>query len=87
MTRSSATRLATIGVLIAALGLSACGRKGPLEAPPASYAGAGQTLPSGEPVPVGQAVTAMQGDGGGPVPPPTTTAVPRKPFFLDFLLN
>ena len=29
-------RLALIGVLVLACGLSACGRKGPLEAPPGS---------------------------------------------------
>jgi predicted small lipoprotein YifL len=32
--RSAVFRIALAGVLIAALGLSACGRKGPLEAPP-----------------------------------------------------
>jgi predicted small lipoprotein YifL len=31
-------RLALIGVLVLACGLSACGRKGPLEAPPGSLA-------------------------------------------------
>ena len=31
-------RLAAVGVLAAALGLSACGRKGPLDAPPGGLA-------------------------------------------------
>jgi predicted small lipoprotein YifL len=35
-------RLALIGVLVTALGLAACGRKGPLDLPPAASAEAAQ---------------------------------------------
>jgi len=84
-------RLAAVGVLAAALGLSACGRKGPLDPPPSA------AIPMQEPVP-GQAPDAMQPTGlpgqAGPAmvgresapaaPPPTGRG---GWFFLDWLVN
>ncbi len=67
-------RLAVIGALAAALGVSACGRKGPLDAPPSSYA-----PPPGQP-----AAAQPQGE---PAPDVARPIAPRGSFPLDFLLN
>ncbi len=72
------------GLLIACVGLSACGRKGPLEAPP----GAVDTPATA----AGQATTgypaATQGTDGNvaTTPPGTAPVEPQRRFFLDFLL-
>ncbi len=52
-------RLAAIGAILAALGLSACGRKGPLDPPPSAVNDPDLTTttrvgPGGLPVPRGQ---------------------------------
>ena len=74
-------RLAVIGALIAALGISACGRKGTLDPPPAA---AVETDPA--PVAV---VTAP--DLIGPARTTRTGLVtprgPDKPLPIDFLLD
>ena len=92
-------RLATVGVLAAALGLSACGRKSPLDPPPSA------AMPMQEPIP-GQTPGQVPGQPPGvaqpaglpqqaqPViagresrpgaPPPSGSG---GPFFLDWLLN
>jgi predicted small lipoprotein YifL len=82
------TRFAALAVLVAALGLSACGRKGPLDPPP----GAAPTQSSldGEPA-------APASAGGGPrqtggvtaegkavAPPPSGR---NEPFILDWLIR
>jgi len=53
------TRLAMIGALVAALGLAACGRKGPLDPPP----GAASAAPTQESAPATPAM--IQPIGGG----------------------
>ncbi len=77
--------------MTAALGLAACGRKGPLDPPP----GAGLTPP-----PAYAPRPSLGEENYGPVPPtagerPRTAAAPPaaaeppppKTFFLDFLLG
>ena len=39
-------RVAAVGALVAALGLSACGRKGPLDPPPSAAAHSAQAAPT-----------------------------------------
>ncbi|MCC6984720.1 MAG: lipoprotein [Bauldia sp.] len=74
------------GVLIACVGLSACGRKGPLEPPPGAVA---DTQPSAGQA-AGAQATGAEG-GAGPTAPagaaaPAGEAQPQQSFFLDFLL-
>jgi len=77
-------RLGAVGLLVAALGLSACGRKGPLDPPP------GAALYS-EPAPAGPAQLAspdgqvsVDRDGKALAPPPSRQ---RQPFILDWLVD
>jgi len=92
-------RLAVIAVLVAALGLAGCGRKGPLDPPPSASAAPAtseQTPPSAQgPGLTGPASMSPFGSGGGsgassggassgPAAQPTTT---NQKFFLDPLLN
>ena len=83
--------LALAAVMIAALGLASCGRKGALDPPPS----AGLTTP-----PPYASHPSLGEENYGPAPPPagdrarTATAAPppaaeppqKKAFFLDFLL-
>jgi predicted small lipoprotein YifL len=72
-------RLALIGALAAALGLAACGRKGPLDPPP------GASL-AGEP----QANLPGLMSSKGQTPPAANSGAaqaPKKHFPLDVLLN
>lgn len=63
---------AVMVALVAAVGLSACGRKGPLEPPPGAAA----------------AVAApIDPTLAGAPPPPPPPDKPDKPFFLDPLLD
>ena len=74
-------RIAAVGALVAALGLSACGRKGPLDPPPAAAVPVQQ-----QPLP-GQPVDALGPDGrpaAVAAPPPSST---NRPFILDWLIN
>jgi len=75
------TRLAFIGLLAAALGLAACGRKGPLDPPPSAQAPA----PAGSPA-AGQAAQSNDPsfDAAGN---PVAGRADRKNFPLDGLLN
>ncbi len=83
------TRFAAIGVLVAALGLSACGRKGPLDPPPSAAmpaqsslqpaAPADPTLAGGPPP-----VAGVGPDGKALAPPPSGN---RQPFILDWLVE
>ena len=77
-------RLALLGALAAALGLGACGRKGPLDPPPsASAAGEGQQVnPMTSPLvaPIGS--QPQTGKANQPV-----VQGPKQPIFLDGLLN
>jgi predicted small lipoprotein YifL len=67
-------RVAAVCAMVAALGLSACGRKGPLELPP----GTAQNAPAGDP--------PVIGPDGRPIAAAPQPA-PKKPFVLDPLLN
>jgi predicted small lipoprotein YifL len=81
------SRLALVAAMMAALGLSACGRKGGLDPPPS----AGLTTP--EPS-VSRPSLGAEGDsftspGERPRAAPvsaTASPPPKKDFFLDFLL-
>lgn len=84
-------RLALIGVAVAALGLAACGRKGPLDPPPgASLAGEPQaTMPdlmNRGSTPVGSAGTENN-PGVGPDGQPLAPKGAKKRIPLDVLLN
>jgi predicted small lipoprotein YifL len=85
-------RLATIGVLALSLGLTACGRKGPLDPPPgASLDGVTQPdLPdmsaNGRQIPIGG--EDLDGNPGvGPDGQPRAAKGPQKRIPLDVLLN
>jgi predicted small lipoprotein YifL len=65
-------RLALIGALAASLGLTACGRKGPLDPPPSASVAGGQ---------------AAQGNSVGPDGKPLAPAGLNKRIPLDVLLN
>ena len=73
-------RLALIGALAASFGLAACGRKGPLDAPPAASLAGEQPVTTGEP----------SGDDRrilGPDGKPISASRTNKRFPLDVLLN
>ena len=69
-------RIATIGALVAALGLAGCGRKGGLDPPPGAAA-IDQTA-AAEP-----GAPPELGPDGQPVPAPP----PRRRTFIDFLID
>ena len=69
-------RLALIGVLVASLGLAACGRKGPLDPPPGASLAGDQRAERRYGPPV-------LGPDGKPLAP----AGPNKRIPLDVLLN
>lgn len=68
-------RIALATVLVAALGVSACGRKGPLDPPPGA-----QAAPGAAP---GQPQELVYDRAGNPLPPKGE----KKSFLFDFLLN
>jgi predicted small lipoprotein YifL len=84
------SRLALVAAMTAALGLAACGRKGPLDPPPS----AGLAPP-----PAYAPRPSLGEENYGPVSPPAgerpraaaapaaAVAPPPKTFFLDFLLG
>jgi hypothetical protein len=78
-------RLAVAAVLIAALGLAACGRKGPLDLPPEAAIGQQSPSPPILPAPGAASNTAANGFDaqGNPIAPPG----PRRGFLLDPLLD
>ncbi|MFN3656763.1 MAG: LPS translocon maturation chaperone LptM [Pseudolabrys sp.] len=73
MIRSKYSRLAVTGVLVATLGLAACGRKGPLDPPPAASV-------AGAPAAGVGAAGDTAAQSGAPTPA-------RKNIPLDVLLN
>ena len=80
-------RLAAMGVLVAALGLSACGRKGPLDPPP--YAAAPDSLqaaPPGSPPPVDAEDRRVGVTRDGKAVAPSRTR-DNQPFILDWLVE
>jgi predicted small lipoprotein YifL len=94
-------RLAVIGALAAALGLAGCGRKGPLDPPPAAAAPGAHPAESTQPGfmtpfggPPGTSSSSGQtagGAGGGAAVDPSGQAIapkgPQKRIPLDVLLN
>jgi predicted small lipoprotein YifL len=76
-------RLAAVGALVAALGLSACGRKGPLDPPPSAAAPVQHSGEPGSP----QLASPQMGvgsDGKAVAPPPSGS---RQRFILDWLVE
>jgi len=69
------TRIAVIGALVAALGLTGCGRKGGLDPPP------GASVVDQGPPPAGPAAVGPDGRPLAP-PPPNKRSTP-----IDWLLN
>lgn len=81
------TRLALIGVAVAALTLAGCGRKGPLDPPPgASMASEPATANPNAPA-TSDLVTAPGQTPDGLANRPVAPAGPNKRIFLDNLLN
>ena len=85
-------RLALIGALIASLGLAACGRKGPLDPPPAaSVTGEPQaSVPASTVGPMTSPIGSQaksDNPGVGPDGRPQAPKGPDKRIFLDNLLN
>jgi predicted small lipoprotein YifL len=85
------SRIALAAVLTGALGLAACGRKGPLDPPSAGLTPETASPPSIFP----SFVHSPAPSGATPAPPPATAAATpapaapppqQKTFFLDFLL-
>ena len=72
------SRVALIGVLVAVLGLAACGRKGPLDPPPGASLAGDQTVPGSN-----VKYPPMLGPDGKPLAP----GGPNKRIPLDVLLN
>jgi predicted small lipoprotein YifL len=77
--------------LVAALGLSGCGREGPLELPPGPAPGSPQqnsqlTLPDGSPAPGSAQDTALK-NGFDAQGNPVAAAGQKRPFILDPLLQ
>lgn len=89
-------RLALVTVMAAALGLTACGRKGPLDPPPPSAEVAPPPAAAPRPL-VGEQnygpfslpppASERQRSAAVAPPPGTTQPPPPKTFFLDFLLG
>jgi predicted small lipoprotein YifL len=84
------SRLTLAAVMMAALGLAACGRKGPLEPPPA--AGLANPQPTAARPSLGEDNDAAS-PPGEPAParpqasaPSSASPPPKKSFFLDFLI-
>jgi predicted small lipoprotein YifL len=85
ISKQNLARVAAVGALVAALGLSACGRKGPLDAPPSAAGHSAQPAPDGVPqsgLPNQQ--PGVSADGKAVAPPPSGQ---RQPFILDWLVE
>ncbi len=83
-------RLALVGLLAAALGLAACGRKGPLDPPPgASLEDVAQPNAPNLNTQTGKPVGTSSGNfsGGGTDGRVQAQSGPKKRIFLDSLLN
>jgi predicted small lipoprotein YifL len=86
ISRQNLARVAVVGALVAALGLSACGRKGPLDPPPSAASHSAQAAPDGA-VPQSGLPGRQPGvgnDGKAVAPPPTGQ---NRPFILDWLVE
>ncbi len=78
-----ALRLALIGALVASLGLTACGRKGPLDPPPGASLVGAQAVPAGDETKASRDNRPILGFDGKPIAPGGT----NKRIPLDVLLN
>lgn len=78
------SRLALIGVALAALTLAGCGRKGPLDPPPGASVAEPMAAAPATPEPL-VAVPGQPTESS--VNRPVTPAGPNKRIFLDGLLN
>jgi len=83
------SRIALLAVLTGALGLGACGRKGPLDPPPSAALPAPAVAPAAAPGMTGYVPAPAIGAPGtvapaAAAPPP---AAPQKTFILDPLLG
>jgi predicted small lipoprotein YifL len=89
----STSRLAVLAALIAALGLSACGRKGPLDAPPGAVTEPAPTVTPGQPTlsaqPQTQEEKTLFGDPvrASPANAPVAPKGQKKRIPLDVLLD
>jgi len=82
------TRLALIGVALAALTLAGCGRKGPLDPPPgASMAAPPPAASDVAAPPPSNAETLFPGQTRENALPQAKASDPNKKFFLDGILN
>jgi predicted small lipoprotein YifL len=78
-------RLAVAVALVMALGLGACGRKGPLDAPPSAAVGP-VVAPQPAPSPSDGFLLGRPAEPPPPQAPSPPTAA-NKTFILDWLLN
>jgi predicted small lipoprotein YifL len=75
-------------MIVAAVGLSGCGRKSGLDAPPSATLAEPQ--PQAQPAPARSPADVLVGTPGARETPPQgaqQAQVPRKHFFLDWLLD
>ena len=80
--------LAVIAVLTAALTLADCGRKGPLDSPPAAAVTGDQAAPKPGSAPADKSAAPVDKSAAlGPDGKPIAPADPNKRFFLDGILN
>jgi predicted small lipoprotein YifL len=78
-------RLAAVAAIAASLGLSACGRKGPLDLPPGAAQHSAQPAPDAPPVSGTQEPQpGLTRDGKALAPPPRGD---NRPFILDWLVQ
>ena len=78
-------RIAAVAAIAATLGLSACGRKGPLDMPPGAAQHSAQPAPEGYPVSgAAEPQPGLGRDGKALAPPPRGD---NRPFILDWLVQ
>lgn len=80
------TRLALIGIAVAALTLAGCGRKGPLDPPPGASM-ASEPTPAANAPATSDLVTVPGQTQTREAPRAVVPAGPNKRIFLDNLLN
>lgn len=89
MSRSTACAKLAI-IVLTAVALAGCGRKGPLEPPPSASVQPQASQRAGAPGPAPGSAASQAGALFAPPgedPAPAAAPGQRKPFFLDFLLD
>jgi predicted small lipoprotein YifL len=84
------SRITVAAILIGAVGLAACGRKGPLDPPPSAALPQSQPASTQQSGGLGQEQYGMPSNAlfpAAPPPPPAPTPPQQKTFPLDFLLG